>query len=77
MNGCSKSLLAVKVAVSRSTSNSSRTGDWAATLRARTPDDVLVSLVRLLARQAGRETAERQPETDQTRPPRILSEKQS
>ena len=58
MKGSSKSLLAAKVAGSRSTSNSSRTGDRAATW-ARTLDDALVSLVRLIARQTAREWAER------------------
>jgi hypothetical protein len=77
MKGSSKSLLAVKAAASRSTSNSSRIRDRAATPPARTHDDVLVSLVRLLARQAARETTKRHPEADQSTPPRPLSEKQS
>ena len=37
---------------------------WAATLRGQTGDAVLVQLVRLLARQAARELAERRPEGD-------------
>ena len=59
MKSSSKSLLAVKAVASRSSSKSSRTGDRAATPRARTHDDVLVSLVRLIARQTAREWAER------------------
>jgi hypothetical protein len=39
--------------------------------------DGLVGLVRLLARQAARETTERHPEADQSTTPRPLSEKQS
>jgi hypothetical protein len=77
MKDSSKSLLAIKEAASRRASNSSRTGDRAATLRARTHDDVLVSLVRLLARQAARELSEQQPEADPSAPPRPRSEKQS
>jgi hypothetical protein len=71
MKGSSKSLLAAKVAVSRSTSNSSRAGDRATAPRARTLDDALVSLVRLVARQTAREWAERHVEHAST--PRLLS----
>ena len=64
MKCSSKSLLAVKAAASRSTLDSSRTGCRAATLQACTHEEALVSLVRLIARQAAREWAEHRSPAD-------------
>jgi hypothetical protein len=59
MKGSSKSLLAVKAAASQTSSNPSRTEVRAASLGARNHHDILLLLVRLLARQTAREWAER------------------
>ena len=55
MKGSSRSLLAVKAAASQSSSNRSRTENRAASVGARTHYDILLLLVRLLARQTARE----------------------
>jgi hypothetical protein len=58
MKGSSKPLLAVKAPGSQGSSNPSRTEDRAASLGARNHHDILLSLVRLIARQTAREWAE-------------------
>jgi hypothetical protein len=69
MKGSSKSLLAVKAEASRSTSDSSRTGGRAATPGACTHEEALVSLVRLLARQAAQEFVVEAPPPDSQEQP--------
>ena len=56
----SKSRLSVKAVGSQETSDSSDASAQVATAGARTHEDGLLSLVRLLARQAAREWVERQ-----------------
>jgi hypothetical protein len=65
MKDPAKSLLAVKSAASRSTSDTSRA---VAAVQARAYDDALFSLVRLLARQAARDWVEQQLEHASTAP---------